>query len=783
MSIFDRLAFKVKVFLPPLFALALFLLFGIICWWMLKAQEQRINVDLSGHLQVLEAIDEGERKLGEAHISAYRALSATRINASQVVIQHALEARKRLMEKARVSMVARIDGNALDATGRELRAKVRAAFQVYDKAATEAIDGMDIDLNLAEMSMQGAEQNYAILAVHLTQLGEHQRTLTEEVRNAISDAQRQTLLTLIEVLAAALLLTLVTASIFTRAVLGQIDALAGAMKRCADGDLEVAIASGGRDQIADLYRGLARMRDSLRDRIEADRKAATETLRIKHALDKCSTSVMVTDADGVIRYMNEAQRAMLCRAESAIRTELPEFDVARVLGHGYDIFGVHDKDLLTELRATHLAQIAIGGRTFQLVFNPVVDAAGDRVGTVVEWKDRTRKVAAETEVAALVKAANDGDFSQRIPIEGKEDFYKMLADGMNTLMQTSEVGLNDVVRVLGALATGDLTEEISNAYAGTFGLLKDDSNRTVAQLTGIVSQIKDATESIGTASREIARGNINLSQRTEEQASSLQSTASSMEELTSTVQQNADNARQANQLAIGASEVAVKGGRVVGQVVETMGSINAGSKKIVDIISVIDGIAFQTNILALNAAVEAARAGEQGRGFAVVASEVRNLAQRSAAAAREIKQLIGDSVEMVGAGTRLVDEAGKTMNEIVTSIKRVTDIMAEIMTATQEQSTGIGLVNQAITQMDGVTQQNAALVEEAAAAAESLEEQAQVLTRAVAVFRTANATDGAALRAQTQARVTGLVRAPSRDVASRAGTSTQRARVAGGAGD
>jgi methyl-accepting chemotaxis protein len=294
-----------------------------------------------------------------------------------------------------------------------------------------------------------------------------------------------------------------------------------------------------------------------------------------------------------------------------------------------------------------------------------------------------------------------------------------------------------VVRVLGALARGDLTEKISAQYSGTWGRMKDDANTTVDKLTAIVGQIKESTESINTASREIASGNTDLSSRTEEQAASLEETASSMEELTSTVKQNAENAKQANQLAAGASDVAVKGGEVVGQVVTTMSSINESSKKIVDIIAVIDGIAFQTNILALNAAVEAARAGEQGRGFAVVATEVRNLAQRSAAAAKEIKELISDSVEKVGAGTNLVDEAGRTMDEIVSSVKRVTDIMGEITAASQEQSAGIEQVNQAITQMDEVTQQNAALVEQAAAAAESMEEQAGHLANAVAIFKLA----------------------------------------------
>ena len=296
-------------------------------------------------------------------------------------------------------------------------------------------------------------------------------------------------------------------------------------------------------------------------------------------------------------------------------------------------------------------------------------------------------------------------------------------------------GALDMGRVLGALAHGDLTETVTNDYTGPFRQVKVDANAAVHQLNQIMGEISEATESINTAAREIAQGNNDLSQRTEEQASSLEETASSMEELTSTVKQNAENAKQANQLAMSASEVAVKGGHVVGQVVETMSSINDASKKIVDIISVIDGIAFQTNILALNAAVEAARAGEQGRGFAVVASEVRNLAQRSAAAAKEIKTLISNSVEKVDSGTRLVDQAGKTMEEIVGSIKRVTDIMAEITAASQEQSEGIEQVNQAVSQMDEVTQQNAALVEEAAAAAESMQEQAENLARVVGGFR------------------------------------------------
>ena len=288
--------------------------------------------------------------------------------------------------------------------------------------------------------------------------------------------------------------------------------------------------------------------------------------------------------------------------------------------------------------------------------------------------------------------------------------------------------------IAGAIANGDLSVVIDTDVSDKDSLLAEMKEMRDS-LVDIVGQVRTGTETIGTASREIAAGNIDLSSRTEQQASSLEKTASAMEELTSTVKQNADNAREANQLAATASDVARKGGAVVSQVVDTMSSIDASAKKIVDIIGVIVGIAFQTNILALNAAVEAARAGEQGRGFAVVASEVRNLAQRSAGAAKEIKMLIDDSVEKVGAGTKLVGQAGVTMDEVVASVARVTDIMSEIANASQEQSAGIEQVNVSIIEMDSMTQQNAALVEQAAAAAQSLQDQASELARVVSIFK------------------------------------------------
>jgi methyl-accepting chemotaxis protein len=495
---------------------------------------------------------------------------------------------------------------------------------------------------------------------------------------------------------------------------------------------------------------------------DREKRAADENLRIRNALDNVTTNVMIANNNREIMYVNKSIMEMLGCAEADLRRDLPSFDLRRIMGGSIDQFHrnpEHQKRLLENLRDTYRAQIKVGGRVFGLTVNPIINPQGERLGTVVEWSDRTAEVAVEAEVGSIVQAAADGDFSRRIAVEGKEGFFRLLAGSINQLLETSGSGLNEVARVLTALSEGDLTRQMTGDFKGTFGQLKDDANSTIAQLTQIVGQIKQASDLIGTAAGEIAVGNNDLSARTEQQAASLEETASSMEQLTSTVKQNAENARQANQLAIGAGDVASRGGQVVSQVVTTMAAINDSSKKIVDIISVIDGIAFQTNILALNAAVEAARAGEQGRGFAVVAAEVRSLAQRSAGAAKEIKTLIGDSVEKVGNGSMLVEQAGKTMQEIVVSVKRVTDIMAEISAASQEQSQGIEQVSQTITQMDEVTQQNAALVEEATASARSLEEQAGSLAQSVSRF---NLGASAAAPAAPQPRQAERAAAPAR---------------------
>ncbi|WP_395010804.1 methyl-accepting chemotaxis protein [Undibacterium sp.] len=397
-------------------------------------------------------------------------------------------------------------------------------------------------------------------------------------------------------------------------------------------------------------------------------------------------------------------------------------DTARISNESFVSTFVKAADSL-ELDDIDAAENQMNGAVF-----PALKKANDAMKAIVDYQRKKM----QTEEAAI---NSDVSFSIKLMI-----LVGIVASAIGALLaywitRSITVPLNEAITIATRVAQGDLTAVFDNKAQDETGQLLDALAHMNKNLIDTIQQVNSSVETIATASGQIAAGNADLSSRTESQASSLEETASSMEELTSTVKQNADNSRQANSMALKASDVAVKGGQVVGNVVHTMNSIKDSSKKIVDIIGVIDGIAFQTNILALNAAVEAARAGEQGRGFAVVASEVRSLAQRSASAAKEIKELINDSVTKIDDGSRLVDDAGKTMDEIVASVKYVADIMSEITAASQEQSSGIEEVNVAITHIDEMTQQNAALVEQAAAAAESMQDEAQALSQAVAVFK------------------------------------------------
>ena len=499
-------------------------------------------------------------------------------------------------------------------------------------------------------------------------------------------------------------------------------------------------------------------------------KQAREVARLQAAVQGSASNIMMCDADLNITFANPSVVKMLAARQAELRAVWPSLDANNLVGQNIDQFHrnpAHQRALLSDAsRLPAKAEISVGDVEFEVNATYVAGPDGEYMGNMVEWKDITEEKDAERQIQGLIDDAVEGQLDSRIDPTSFQGFMKILSEGINNLMEAVVEPLKEGKRVMVSLAEGDLTQSMQGEFKGDFAELRDAINASVTNLLNMVNDINESSSSISSGASEIATGNTDLSQRTEEQASSLEETASSMEEMTSTVKQNADNARTANTLATTAREQAQKGGEVVSNAVAAMSEINSSSKKISDIIGVIDEIAFQTNLLALNAAVEAARAGEQGRGFAVVAGEVRNLAQRSAGAAKEIKSLINDSVEKVDEGSKLVDESGKTLEDIVEAVKKVNDIIAEIAAASQEQSSGIEEVNKAISQMDEMTQQNAALVEEAASASESMEEQAKNMIELMRFFETGQ-----------QQAATSRSAAPSHPAAERAAPAASAAPV------
>jgi methyl-accepting chemotaxis protein len=502
--------------------------------------------------------------------------------------------------------------------------------------------------------------------------------------------------------ALALVFALALSWLITRSLSAPLARAVSVFGNISAGKYDNQIDRSGTDEAGLVLQALDEMQGKLRTQIETERGIAAENSRIRQALDKVSTSVVLADARYGIIYVNDTAQSMFTRSQHEIRKTLPNFDAARLHGSSLDTMSIdpgHMRRILDNLTGSDTHERMLGACTFRTVANPVLNDKGERIGTVVEWTDRTQEVAVEKEMQSMLSAVVGGDLSKRIELAGKTAFFEAMSRGVNQLADN---------------------------------------------MAEVVSKVKLVAAEVHRGADEISSGNANLSQRTEEQSSSLEETASSMEEMTTTVKQNADNAGQANQLAMAARDQAEKGGSVVSQAVKAMADINDASKKIADIIGVIDDIAFQTNLLALNAAVEAARAGEQGRGFAVVASEVRSLAGRSATAAKEIKELIQDSVRKVEDGSVLVTQSGQTLEKIVASVKKVSDIVAEIAAASREQSSGIEQVNRAVMQMDELTQQNAALVEEATAASQAMAEQVRGLNEMLARYRVAEAALAAA---------------------------------------
>lgn len=492
------------------------------------------------------------------------------------------------------------------------------------------------------------------------------------------------------------------------------------------------------DDIGEVLKSLFALQVRLGFDVMDAREKAVSGQIVQSALDNASSNMMLVDQEHKIIYLNETIKTLFKDAQSDISSQVSNFNVNKLVGSSLlDLYKdpAKQKGIIESLTKSHKAEKVYGNTILKILSSPIIQD-GKRIGTVLEWENLTQERNLESEIEHLVVAAQSGDLSNRLDASNKVGFFKNLSVNLNEMFDVLEGTFADVNMIMSQVAEGNLGQTIDRAYDGVFGEVKNNVNETIHKLRDIVDGIRESSNLINNSSQEIASGNINLSNRTEQQAGSLEEISSSMEEITSTVKQNADNASQANQLASDAGDTADQGGHVVAKAIDAMEEINKSSTKIAEIIGVIDEIAFQTNLLALNASVEAARAGEQGRGFAVVATEVRNLAQRSATAAKEIKDLIQDSVNKVKAGSDLVNESGETLGEIVLGVKKVRDIVGEIAAASSEQSTGVEQVSTSLTSLDDLTQQNAALAEQASAASTHMSEQSNTMNQQMMFFKT-----------------------------------------------
>ncbi|MEJ0007393.1 MAG: methyl-accepting chemotaxis protein [Steroidobacteraceae bacterium] len=591
-------------------------------------------------------------------------------------------------------------------------------------AATRILNSDKINISAADVYAAGTP---VVRALQLLSDSSYARMESALTQRAFDEATRRNVT--IAVAAIALVVAMLISWTIATGLRRSLGRAVAVFQEIANGRYDNDIPDGGADEAGQVLAGLRSMQATLRQQIEAERAAAAENTRIRQALDRVSTSVILADASQTIIYVNETGAAMFARTQSQISRTLPGFAASRLIGSTLDVLAAEaaqQHGFIQQLTGSQVQERRLGDCTFRIVVSAVIGRNGQRIGTVMEWTERTLEMAVESQMQSMLQAVIAGDLTQRLSLEGKSGFFEVLTRSVNQLADN---------------------------------------------IAEIVATVKLAARDVYSGAEGISQGNVNLSERTVQQSASLETTAASVERITATVRQNAESAGRASALATSASDQAENGGGVVAQAVSAMSDINDASRRIADIIGVIDEIAFQTNLLALNAAVEAARAGEHGRGFAVVASEVRNLAGRSATAAREIKALIQDSVRKVNDGSELVTRSGETLGQIVASIKTVSGLVAEIAGASREQSLGIEQINQSVLQMDEFTQTNGSLVAQAAAASQTMAQRAGELNTMMERYQLDEAMDPPLA---TDTRLAGVQGAAAAVAASSAAKTAER---------
>ncbi len=727
---FANLRLGWKVMANPAFLIVVLIGIGVYAFLVQRANQAKVHALMVGPVRQAEVVADFSGSAWTSQVHLYRLMATAANETDNKKIKTLGDTALRGLTDVSEKLKALEDPEFNKGKTGESIAKLKAAVASYIKQSKGVIDMADGDAGTALTLMMGATRSFTTIANLTDDLIDSSKEVRDrEValndRGQDRDSRLLAIITLIAVVVGCVASFLISRGV-SRPLVKMADVLVELTK---DHIVDVPYTNRG-DEVGDIAKATEIFKQSIAQKVV--------NLRARSALDVVSSNVMVADEDYNVVYVNSTLQEMLREAESEVRKVLPQFDSSKLIGVNMDVFhkdSAHQRKIMDEMTERRESRIEISGLKFKHIATPVIDQHGKRAGTVVEWRNETIELAIEEEIDNIVKAAVDGDFGNRVPLEGKKGFMLNLATAMNSLCENTGKTLDDLARMMSALAGGDLTQRIKANYHGMFGKLKDDANTMADQIGSIIADIKASAHEVTNASAEISTSTTDLSQRTEEQAASLEETSASMEEISATVKKNAENAHEANQSAITTRDLADRGGQVAAKAVDAMAKIEDSSRKISDIIGVIDEIARQTNLLALNAAVEAARAGEAGRGFAVVASEVRSLAQRSSQAAKDIKDLITNSSGQVKEGVDLVNKAGASLHEIVESIKKVSELVAEIANAGAEQASGIEQVNKALTQMDDVTQQNSALVEENAATAKTLEHQAKAMDERVSFFR------------------------------------------------